>query len=102
MKPDAFLVNTARAGLVDTDALYEALQQRRIAGAGIDVFDSEPLPADDRFRALDNVVLTPHLGYATEEQMRAFHQGTVDNLAAWLARRGSHATRQSRSGFSPP
>ncbi len=85
MKPGAVLVNTARTALMDNDALYEALLQRRIGGAALDVFDAEPLPADDRFRSLDNVVLTPHLGYATEEQMRAFHQGTVANLVAYLS-----------------
>lgn len=85
MQPHAWLVNTARAGLVDQEALYEALAQRRIAGAALDVFDVEPLPADDRFRRLDNVVLTPHLGYAAQEQMRAFHQNTVRHLVDFLA-----------------
>ncbi len=85
MQPHALLVNTARAGLVDQDALYEALVQGRIGGAALDVFDEEPLPADDRFRPLPNAVLTPHLGYAAQEQMRAFHQNTVRNILDYLA-----------------
>ena len=84
MKSDAVLVNTARAALVDQDALYDALLHRRIGGAAIDVFEQEPLPPDHRLRGLDNAILTPHLGYATEEQLRAFHAGTVDNLMAFL------------------
>jgi D-3-phosphoglycerate dehydrogenase len=85
MQPHALLVNTARAGLVDQDALFEALVQRRIGGAALDVFEVEPLAPDDRFRTLDNVVLTPHLGYAVQEQMRAYQQNTVRNLLAYLA-----------------
>jgi phosphoglycerate dehydrogenase-like enzyme len=85
MRPHALLVNTARAGLVDQDALYEALAQGRIGGAALDVFDEEPLPPDDRFRTLDNVVLTPHLGYAAREQMRAYQQNTVRHLVDYLA-----------------
>ena len=65
MKPTAYLVNTARGPIVDEAALLEALQQKKIAGAGIDVFSVEPLPVDHPFRKLDNLVLTPHLGYAT-------------------------------------
>src|SRR5207302_4755568 len=64
MKPTAFLVNTARGPIVDEQALLEALQQKKIAGAGIDVFSVEPLPVDHPFRKLDNLVLTSHLGYA--------------------------------------
>jgi len=88
MQPHALLVNTARAGLVDQDALYEALVQGRIGGAALDVFNEEPLPPHDRFRELGNVLLTPHLGYATEEQMRGYQQNTVRNLLGYLAAPG--------------
>ncbi|MBO9513132.1 MAG: D-2-hydroxyacid dehydrogenase family protein [Variovorax sp.] len=84
MKPDALLVNTARAALVDEQALLQALRQRRIAGAGLDVFWQEPLPAGHPLLTLDNVVLTPHLGYATRDNLRAFYGGVVANILAWL------------------
>jgi phosphoglycerate dehydrogenase-like enzyme len=84
MKPGAFLVNTARAGLVDEAALIEALQQRRIGGAGLDVFWQEPLPETHALCSLDNVVLTPHLGYVTPENLAAFYGGVLDNIKAWI------------------
>ncbi|MBI1916987.1 MAG: 2-hydroxyacid dehydrogenase [Planctomycetes bacterium] len=71
MKPTAVLINTARAHLVDTDALVQVLQHRRIAGAALDVFEQEPLPEDSPLRRLDNITLTPHLAGSTLE---AFHQ----------------------------
>ena len=85
MKPEAFLVNTARAGLVDETALLDALRGRRIGGAGLDVYWTEPLPAGHPLLALDNVVLTPHLGYATRDNLAAFYRGVVDNIRSWLA-----------------
>jgi phosphoglycerate dehydrogenase-like enzyme len=85
MKPDALLINTARAGLVDEAALLEALTQRRIAGAGLDVFWHEPLPLSHPLCELDNVVLTPHLGYVTHDNLAAFYAGVVDNIRAWTA-----------------
>jgi D-3-phosphoglycerate dehydrogenase len=67
MKPTAYFINTARSALTDEMALYEALNQKKIAGAGFDVFDKEPLPIDHPFMSLDNVVLLPHIGGATHE-----------------------------------
>lgn len=83
MKPTAFLVNTARGPIVDEQALLEALQQRKIAGAGIDVFAVEPLPIDHPFRRLDNLVLTPHLGYATEDGLRIHYGQMVEAIDAF-------------------
>jgi phosphoglycerate dehydrogenase-like enzyme len=83
MKPSAYLVNTARGPIVDESALLEALQQKRIAGAGIDVFSVEPLPVDHPFRKLDNLVLTPHLGYATQEGLRTHYGQMVECIDAW-------------------
>lgn len=83
MKPTAFLVNTARGPIVDEQALLEALQQRKIAGAGLDVFSVEPLPVDHPFRKLDNLVLTPHLGYATEDGLRVHYGQMVEAIDAF-------------------
>jgi phosphoglycerate dehydrogenase-like enzyme len=84
MKPTAYLVNTSRAPIIDEAALLQALRERRIGGAALDVFSVEPLPADHPLRGLDNVVLTPHLGYVTEESFRAHYGQMVDCIAAWL------------------
>jgi phosphoglycerate dehydrogenase-like enzyme len=84
MKPTAYLVNTSRGPIVDEAALLETLQQRRIAGAGIDVFSAEPLPVGHPFRKLDNMVLTPHLGYVSQDAFRAHYGQMVDGIGAWL------------------
>jgi len=84
MKPTAYLINTSRGQSVDEDALIRALQEKRIGGAGIDVFNVEPLPLDHPFRKLDNVVATPHLGYSTIDNYKVFYQGMVANIRAWL------------------
>src|ERR1700761_48073 len=84
MKPTAYLVNTSRGPIVDEAALLETLQQRKIAGAGIDVFSVEPLPVDHPFRKLDNIVITPHLGYATEEVFTGHYTQMVEGIAAWF------------------
>lgn len=85
MRPDAYLINTSRGPIVDEAALLTALTERRIGGAGLDVFGTEPLPADHPIRTLDNVVLTPHLGYVTEDTYRRFYPETVECVRAWLA-----------------
>jgi phosphoglycerate dehydrogenase-like enzyme len=84
MKPHAYLINTSRGPIVDEAALVDALKAGRIAGAGIDVYGSEPPPADHPFRSMDNVTLTPHLGYVTRETLHAFYSDTIENVAAWL------------------
>jgi phosphoglycerate dehydrogenase-like enzyme len=84
MKPTGYLVNTARGPIVDEAALLETLQQRKIAGAAIDVFSVEPLPVDHPFRKLDNIVLTPHLGYVTEESFRNHYSQMVEGIDAWF------------------
>ncbi|WP_341923976.1 D-2-hydroxyacid dehydrogenase family protein [Nocardioides psychrotolerans] len=83
MRPSAFLVNTSRAGLVDTDALATALQQGRIAGAGLDVFDEEPLPAGHPLRTMPGVLATPHLGYVTEGNLRTHYTEALADVVAW-------------------
>jgi phosphoglycerate dehydrogenase-like enzyme len=85
MKPTAYLINTSRAQIVDQAALLEALQNKWIAGAGIDVFDIEPLPKDHPFRSLPNMLATPHLGYVTTNNYQLYFSEAVDNIKAYLA-----------------
>ncbi|HVA14875.1 MAG TPA: D-2-hydroxyacid dehydrogenase family protein [Stellaceae bacterium] len=84
MKPTSYLVNTSRAPIVDQAALLAALKGRRIAGAAIDVFDNEPVTKGHPFFELDNVVVTPHLGYAIEENFRINYGSAVENIRAFL------------------
>jgi phosphoglycerate dehydrogenase-like enzyme len=84
MKPTAWLVNTSRGPIVNQADLIAALQARTIAGAAMDVYDTEPLPADHPLRHLPNTVLSPHVGYVTEENYRGFYRETVEDIRAWL------------------
>jgi len=84
MKPTAYLVNTSRGPIVDEAALMAALRANTIAGAALDVYDVEPLPLDHPLRKLDNALLTPHLGYVTQEGYRRFYGQMVENIRAWL------------------
>jgi phosphoglycerate dehydrogenase-like enzyme len=84
MKPSAYLVNTSRGPLVDEAALIETLEAKRIAGAGLDVFDIEPLPLDHPLRRLPNTVLTPHIGYASRESYAVFYRQMLEDIEAWL------------------
>ena len=84
MKKTAYLINTARAPIVDQAALLKALQEKKIAGAGLDVFEVEPLPVDDPYRKLDNVVITPHLGYVSLQNYKKYFPDIVEDIRAWL------------------
>jgi len=84
MKTSAYLINTSRGPIVDEGALIAALRKKQIAGAGLDVFDIEPLPIDHPFRKLDNVVITPHLGYVAEQNYRAYFAGMAEDIRAFL------------------
>ena len=84
MKRTALLINTARGPIVDETALIDALRNGTIAGAGLDVFDQEPLPTDHPFLQMKNTLLTPHLGYATPEQLSIRYQGTIEDIGAFL------------------
>jgi phosphoglycerate dehydrogenase-like enzyme len=83
MKPSAYLVNTARSPIIDEAALIDVLQNRKIAGAALDVFDVEPLPLNHPFRTLDNTIVTPHVGYVTEEGLSVMYGGVVENIRAY-------------------
>jgi D-3-phosphoglycerate dehydrogenase len=84
MKPTAYIVNTSRGPIIDEKALLTALKARKIAGAALDVYGSEPLPKDDPIRKLDNVLLTPHLGYVTAENLAKMYTDVVADIVAFL------------------
>ncbi|WP_327403992.1 D-2-hydroxyacid dehydrogenase family protein [Streptomyces sp. NBC_01288] len=85
LKPTTYLINTSRAAIVDQDALLAALREGRIAGAGIDVFDSEPLPADHPMRTAPRLLATPHLGYVSRANYTTYYGQAVENIQAYLA-----------------
>jgi D-3-phosphoglycerate dehydrogenase len=84
MKKTAYLVNTSRGPIIDEKALIDALNAKQIAGAGLDVFDVEPLPLDHVFRKMDNVVITPHLGYVSQQNYEKYYPDIVDNIRGFL------------------
>jgi phosphoglycerate dehydrogenase-like enzyme len=84
LKPTAYLVNTSRAAIVDQDALLAALREGRIAGAGVDVFDVEPLPAGHPMRTAPRLLATPHLGYVSRANYARYYGQAVENIRAYL------------------
>jgi phosphoglycerate dehydrogenase-like enzyme len=84
MKASAYIINTSRGPIIDEAALLSALRDNKIAGAGLDVFDVEPLPLDHPLRKMDNVVITPHLGYVSLQNYRAYFSGVVDDIRGFL------------------
>jgi D-3-phosphoglycerate dehydrogenase len=84
MKKTAYLVNTSRGPIVEEKALIDALKNGRIAGAGLDVFDKEPLPLDHPYRKMDNVVITPHIGYVSSQNYGKYFPDIVEDIRAWL------------------
>ncbi|GFM61899.1 2-hydroxyacid dehydrogenase [Pseudomonas cichorii] len=85
MKSSAYIINSSRGPIIDEAALIATLQQRKIAGAALDVFDIEPLPTEHPFRRLDNVLATPHIGYVTENNYRTFFSQMIEDIQAWHA-----------------
>jgi phosphoglycerate dehydrogenase-like enzyme len=92
MKPISRLINTSRGPIVDESSLIKALRSHAIAGAAIDVFEEEPLPAEHPFRSMDNVLATPHIGYVSESLYRTFHGDCLANITAWLDRQDNDKT----------
>jgi phosphoglycerate dehydrogenase-like enzyme len=84
LRPTAVLVNTSRGPLIDEKALVQTLTENRIAGAALDVYDTEPLPPSHPFRTLPNVVATPHIGYVRRENYQIFYNDAVEDIQAWL------------------
>ncbi|HWV40786.1 D-2-hydroxyacid dehydrogenase family protein [Pseudorhodoplanes sp.] len=84
MKKTAYIVNTSRGPIIEEKALLDALSNKKIAGAGLDVFDVEPLPLDHPYRKLDNVVITPHLGYVSQQNYAKYYPDIVDDIRGWI------------------
>jgi phosphoglycerate dehydrogenase-like enzyme len=85
MRPSAYLINTSRAQIVETKGLIVALQNKWIAGAGIDVFETEPLPESDILRTLPNLLATPHVGYVTQSNYEVYYREAVEDIEAFMA-----------------
>jgi phosphoglycerate dehydrogenase-like enzyme len=85
MKPSAYIINTSRGPIIEEEALIDALREGRIAGAGLDVFETEPLPPDHPFLTLPNTVITPHIGFVTKESFQSHFNQVIEDVAAWLA-----------------
>jgi phosphoglycerate dehydrogenase-like enzyme len=96
MKPSARLINTSRGPLIDEEALVRALAARRLAGAAIDVYDTEPLPADHPYRQAANLLATPHIGYVSRGLYERFYRDSVNNISAWLDQRASDISAMSQ------
>ncbi len=101
MKPTAYLINTSRGPIVAESDLIAALRDGEIAGAGLDVFDAEPPPPDHPFRSMDNVTLSPHLGYATRDTLGAFYSGALEVIEAYLAGAPIRVTNPEALGRAP-
>lgn len=97
MRKTAYFINTSRAQIVDHQALLEALQHQRIAGAGLDVFPTEPLPEKDLLRSLPNVLATPHLGYVTQKNYQVYFDEALENIHAYLAGKPIRLLEEARS-----
>lgn len=98
MKPTSYLINTSRGPIIQEPDLLEALRTGTIAGAGLDVYDQEPLQLESPLLSLGNVVVTPHLGYATEETLRLWYSDTVGNINAYLAGKPRNIVNPPRNG----
>ncbi|KAL7417024.1 D-isomer specific 2-hydroxyacid dehydrogenase [Mrakia frigida] len=96
IKPSAFLVNTSRGGLIDEDALVDALKEKKIRGAALDVFEQEPFVERNTFEGLDNVTLTPHMAYSTDETLDIWWKETVENIESWLEDGGASSKAKGR------
>lgn len=102
MKPGAYLINTARAEIVDQAAMVHALRSGQIAGAGIDVYETEPLPTEHPLRGIESAILMPHQGYVVEQNYRIFFNAAVENVAAWLEGRAINEVTESTGPKSHP
>src|SRR5262245_30438058 len=101
MKPTAYLINTSRGPIIDEPALFEALRDRRIAGAALDVYTKEPLPLDDPIRSLDTVILLPHLGYVSEENYRCMYGDGLPAVGGFLTGKPVRALNAPASRMPP-